>query len=148
MTFTLSTLQRLMCRADTGDAVVPYEIDDSTLDAIFADPTLANGSTNLLRVYTLRMLVGFSLPTAVDDTGNIAGINSKNSQRRTNLIAALAYWESVCGISAGQSLGQTNPPMQRSDQQKTNILFRWQSDEFAARLMTNDPSALQDLEDE
>lgn len=143
---TLTDLQYITVRADIGDNVEPFDIADQTLAALYADADYANGNLNLLHVYALRMRRGLAINTAIDDSGNITGINARNSQKLTNIDAALAYWESVCGLSAGQSVAVTNPRPQRSDQQKTDVFFRWQADALAARLMTNDPSALQDLE--
>ena len=146
---TLTPLQITMCRADIGDITNnPYDVSDNMLQAIYDDPTLANSNLNLLRMYALRQRRGIAINSSIDDTGNITGINSRNSQKLSNIERLLAYWESVCGVSQGQSIGASTAAMQRGDQVILNDVFAWQADAFVARLVTNEPDALSVVETE
>lgn len=140
---TLTTLQIQMCRADIGDTSTPYEVDDVMLQALFDDSTLANGDLKKLRVYALRQRRG----KAVNSTGltNQFGGVSRN-QKLEQIERLLAYWESVTGVSAGQSISIVTTAPTRGDQATLDRTFGWQADAFAARLMTNDADALSTLD--
>lgn len=122
----LTPLQIQMCRADIGDADDPPDVTNTMLQALFDDPTLADGDLNLLRVFALRQRLGLAM-NDVDDSGNVTGINSRSSQKRDHIQVALTYWESVCGISAGQGVGSTTTTPRR-DSRREGRVFAWQAD--------------------
>lgn len=141
----LTTLQKSMCRADIGDMNLPYDVDDSMLQSLFDDSTLANGSLTKLRVYALRQRRGIAV-NATGVTNQYGGVS--RNQKLEQIERLLTYWENFTGVSAGQSATVVSTAPTRGDQDTLNTVFAWQADAFAARLLTNDPDALAETVDD
>ena len=96
---TLTADQIAAARAQTGDAISPYDVTDAQMQALFDDPAAAAGDLSRLNVFILRRRLGRAA-NLIALGGD--GLDAAYQQRFAQLRALLAYWESLTGLDGGR----------------------------------------------